>query len=452
MRVLARGGWAALAASFLIVAISIVIVWRDTIGSLNSIGWSVYGYSEWLINYSGGFVRRGLAGEIIAWLAGGDSALRIATDLVFALYVALALLFLCLALMSARSRAGAILLSIVIPGGIAAMARDNGFYFRKEILFLVVLQVACLLFMAMHRATTRFAQQVMLVSLLLVVFAGALVLPFVHEGYVFYGAPAVFILLLYLTRAFPEKAYLKFLLLLYPLLPIGGFMIAWFFKGNEATAIAIWHSLAQSDRLLMAPAAPWKPFGAIMTIGYTVLNGLAHSAIIVLEGGFWFWALIAACVFLLLTVFTCLLYGEEDRASEAAASLSVLPLLFIGVLPVFVVTSDWGRIIASVSLSYLVLAYALKGRVLPPIVPGMAAPLLLLVRAVGRRPRISFWFALVFSLTFSYPECCLNPGLGANPFASIYPAVRSAYHALTPGAEWTDRIKGDGTAKPARRQ
>jgi len=443
IRTIARGVTLYSVASILIVALSIFFVWRHTIGSLDSVGWDSWAYSDWLINYTGGFVRRGLAGEIIGWLANGQPAVRITTNLVFGLYAGFSALFLCLAFTSAGSSAAAVPLSILIPGGIADMARGNNFYFRKDILFLIVLEIVCLFYVGARRAATQRTQSFMLAALLAVVFCAGLVLPFIHEAYVLYGAPAIFILLVHLTRAFPERFYLKSLLWLYPLLPIGGFIVASVFKGNRDTAIAIWNSLAESDRLIMASSEPWKPHGQIMTIGYTFLNGVAHSADVFLQGKFWFWVFIAGSIFGVLTAFTGLLYQREEQASKAADSLSLLSLLWIGILPIFLVSSDWGRNITNVSLSYLILAYALRGEISAPILRSTTHRLLPIVSAVIRRPRISLLFAVVFCLTFTYPECCLDvgPSSRSNPFASFYPAVKRAYHAVTPGAEWVDQIK-----------
>lgn len=441
MRIFTKGEWLVSVASLLVTGASIFAIWHYTVGSPDALGWPVYAFSEWLINYNGGFVRRGLAGAIIEWLTHGGSALRLTSDWVFFQYASFAVLFLCLAFARARANASAILLSILIPAGIASMARNNDFYPRKEILFIVVLEIACLLFVLLMRTANRFVRHVWFAVLLAFVFAAGAVLPFVHEGYVFYGAPAIFILLLYVARAFPDMPSLKWLPWIYPVLPIFGFIISSIFKGDQAVAIAIWNSLAQSDRALISPAAPAIPSDAIMTIGYTAFNGLAHSANVILSGGFWLWVFVGGCVFLLLTVFTVTLYSREETPNPAAASLSLLPLLFMASLPIYVVSSDWGRSIANVSMSYLVLAYALYGQVSPPLVPAIAERLVPLVRFAGQRRRLGYSFAVVFSLTFNYPECCLSLGPESNPFAPIYSAIKRDYHAITPGAEWVDRLR-----------
>jgi hypothetical protein len=424
-------------ASILIVFVSICLVWRYTVGSRAHMGWDPWAYSEWLINYAGGFVRRGLSGQIIAWFANGHSALTITTHFVFGIYCAFALLFLWLAFASARTNTAPILLSVIIPGGIASMARNNDLYFRKEILFLIVLEICCLLYLAIARVGLRSAQTGLLFVLLLLIFSSATILPFIHEAYLLYGAPSIFLLLFNLSREFPERHYLTRLLWLYPLFPICGFVIAALFKGDQSTAIAIWNSLSEIDRMIMNPSEPWKPYGQIMTLGYSTLNGIAHGAKVVLSGAFWFWAFIAGSVLALLTVFTGLLYVKDKDPIQATTSLSLVPLLFIAELPIFL-GSDWGRDITNISLSYLVLAYGLKGRVLVPPIANNFVPD---VRWVMNRPKWFFCFAVIFSITFSFPECCLDLGPRANPFSAFFPAIQRAYHAITPGATWVDQIK-----------
>ena len=50
------------------------LVWRDTLAHPAQVSGSLYAYSDWLINYAGGFVRRGLAGELLRRASGGPIA------------------------------------------------------------------------------------------------------------------------------------------------------------------------------------------------------------------------------------------------------------------------------------------------------------------------------------------------------------------------------------------
>lgn len=56
---------AKLLAGGLILAVLIYVCWKATLETPALLKWNAYGLSEWLINYEGGFVRRGLVGQWI---------------------------------------------------------------------------------------------------------------------------------------------------------------------------------------------------------------------------------------------------------------------------------------------------------------------------------------------------------------------------------------------------
>jgi hypothetical protein len=424
--------------AIVIVAFAIFLVWRHTVGSHGPIGWNVWVYSEWLINYSGGFVRRGLAGEIIARLADGHSAARITTTLVFGLYLILSVLFLLLAMIGrSKNSASAIMLSVLIPGGIFAMARDNHFYYGKEILFLIGLEISCLLQLAIFSEWGRRLETVLIWIFLAVVFATGLLLPLVHEGYVFFGAPAIFILLYCLTKAYPNKSYLKSLLWAYPVLPVGAFFVTALFKGNASVALTIWNSLSESDRLIIAPLSPSKPCCSLAAIGFGMLHAIAGIKML-LAGGFWFWVFVIGCAFALLTLITALVFEPDGEAEDVTGLLDLLTLLFMATLPMYLIGEDWGRWIMIVTISYLLLLFTVS----PRHVPGLAltrrmSPLI--SKAMAHR-RAVVGFALLFCLTFSYPEWGYFPGQSSNPLSLIFTASQRLFHSVTPGASWVDTI------------
>jgi hypothetical protein len=425
--------------SIVIVALAIFLVWRHTVGSRDPIGWDIWAYSEWLINYRGGFIRRGLAGEIIARLADGHSAAHITTILIFSVYVIFSLLFLFLATVGRSKKAAlATMLSILVPGGVFAMARDNHFYYGKIVLFLIVLEICCLLQLAIFSNWGRRFETVLVWTFLVIIFVSGMLLPLVHEAYVFFGAPAIFILLVCLKRAYPEKRYLRILMLAYPFLPIGAFCVVAIFKGDSSVALTIWNSVSESDRLIMAPAAPWKPCCAIAAIGFGILHAIAGIRVF-LSGGLWFWVFVAGCVFSILTLITALVYEQEQKARAPADILSLLAFLFVASLPMYVIGEDWGRWIMIVSMSYLLLLYTVNPQHIPAWSPLTSRlPALMSQVIVYRRPVV--WFAILFCLTFSYPEWGHFPGHNSNPLSFLYTAGLRLFHSLTPGASWVDSI------------
>ena len=129
---------------------------------------------------------------------------------------------------------------------------------------------------------------------------------------------------------------------------------------------------------------------------------------------------------------------------EAASLLVLLILLFIGSLPIYIVSSDWGRVITNVALSYLLLAYVLNENQTTSLtslkyVQSTTSRLMPLISTIADHRRLLIWIAIFFSLTFSYPDCCLGVGQNSNPFSFLYPIVSNSYHAITPGASWVNK-------------
>ena len=130
----------------LLLCLSVYLVSSYTLGSMHLLKWSNWGYSDLLINYDAGFVRRGLLGAIIKRKSISESSsLPLINKLVFGNFLLLALFTTILNLIS-RKRASIIaLLVLMLPGGIFSMALFNEHFFRKEIVFYTALSIsACL--------------------------------------------------------------------------------------------------------------------------------------------------------------------------------------------------------------------------------------------------------------------------------------------------------------------
>jgi hypothetical protein len=101
-----------------------------------------YSAGDWLINYSGGFVRRGLPGEAILWASRWLHA-----DLlwvVFALQAACLLVYLGFACrLALRSRGFAVAAMILSPAAVTFEALNPAEGVRKELLFFALLAVIC---------------------------------------------------------------------------------------------------------------------------------------------------------------------------------------------------------------------------------------------------------------------------------------------------------------------
>jgi hypothetical protein len=118
---------------------TLVIGWHNT---HTQIGWTL---GDWLINYRGGFVRRGLVGELIFPLSGWLhlSPLYIAVAIVLLLYAVV--WFSVRELLSQSSWSLWIFFAVLSPATLAFGILDDRAGFHKEILFLASLGLLLLL-------------------------------------------------------------------------------------------------------------------------------------------------------------------------------------------------------------------------------------------------------------------------------------------------------------------
>src|SRR5262245_31393670 len=96
---------------------STFIVWINTRQSPPTLTWSGWAYSEWLISYANGFVRRGVIGEVLLQHF-SNSLVSSVNHLVFISYATLTATFCALILLRGEDNIGRATVAILIPGGI----------------------------------------------------------------------------------------------------------------------------------------------------------------------------------------------------------------------------------------------------------------------------------------------------------------------------------------------
>src|SRR5262245_2344358 len=119
-------------------AFSVLIIWNETLRWPHSLRWNVWAYSEWLISYADGFVRRGLVGELLLRFC-SDSLVSAVNHWIFIVYATLIALFCLLIILRAEDNLARAAVAVLIPGGLVQMAFTNEFYYRKEAIFHVYL-------------------------------------------------------------------------------------------------------------------------------------------------------------------------------------------------------------------------------------------------------------------------------------------------------------------------
>jgi len=393
-------------------------VWTHTMAKPFELDWSPYAYSDDLIDYAGGFVRRGLGGEILRhlgrWSGNGTASLPTVNGIVFAVYALFSLVFLWCALRIGvgRRRWLAALVLWLVPGGPLGDAMEGDFYPRKDLLFLLfVLGVAVLAGRVRGRGGT--------IALLAGTGAGSAVLSLIHEGFLFMAAiPVALVLFDHAMRTDPRRAART--AGVYLAVCAAFFIAAALFKGDGATVDAIWRSIGAANRSIISPAGlpgAGQPAGGILGLRMSLLQGLAFPWAYLRTGLVWYWVL-----GLLASLAICLYVAETSRDGEArdgelrdggprenlARALVLYGTIVAGTLPLYALGWDWGRWIVASNVAFLFLFDRIDhlpaplerlGTRIAPSLPRMtsrAAPM-----AIGL-------FLILFELTYRLPECCIT--------------------------------------------
>jgi hypothetical protein len=122
-----------------LIEIPMILAWVWMTGDYREPRFNEWPVTEWLVNYQGGFVRRGLIGELL--LAISDPLTGILPNLyrlVLSSYFIYILIFFALYFAAQIKNYRVLLIALIIQGGIYHMGISADFYTRKENLFLIV--------------------------------------------------------------------------------------------------------------------------------------------------------------------------------------------------------------------------------------------------------------------------------------------------------------------------
>ncbi len=393
-----------------ITSVAIVLVAYHTIWRPEALNFGMNHYSDWLINYSGGFVRRGLVGEIIHNIVGNEPAIVVTNWIVFSIFSSFAM-GLYLLLVSTSKRLSVIGLVLLVPGSILSMGVGNEFYFHKEILFHLCLVLSAGIVIAISRVSPIQSKKVLFYFLIcfdLLVFC---TVPFVQEGFIFLSAPAQLFLLYFAGRYVGVNSN-KYIILLI-IISLSIFILEALFKGTAQISKMIWNSINFVDQRLINPTNPDIPVGGINAIGFGLTKALQDVFAILLTGYAWFWLVpmvfIWYCTYLVIQI---LLKENKVDSKNIYWYFDLYIYLIFCSLPIYLIAIDWGRWISSNFLSFMILllvclrlekvqGYGFSSAVLPSLSG----------RFIKNAP--SFWVSyglitmFVVALTMKMPECCI---------------------------------------------
>jgi hypothetical protein len=312
-----------------------------------------WGHNNWcmnecLINYAGGFVRRGLFGQV---------ALEFSkcTGIPANIFVILTCLIMLLAFIafffwkSSGRLPGMVLFSPLLLG--CAIFQD--FAIRKDVLCIVLLITCFLIEKSKYGILVRN----------LLINSVAIIAVLCHEGFIFYGFLAI-VAVRYFSQQ--EKMY-KSLACFSPVFIV--FLVTSYFHGNESTAVAInqslirlWHHIEPNNVDIYNPSCaiyslkynfnncPWNGYSLLWEVNYHVYTPLAWTLTLLF------------CVIYLSSNIQCdkkiTIPTPSSVVIEKSRLQVILIIQLVFISPLFVIGWDYGRwiflwIASSVSLYFL---------------------------------------------------------------------------------------------------
>jgi hypothetical protein len=407
-----------------LVEFSIIVSGRWMLGHSGQIHFNAWPMSEWLINYQGGFVRRGLIGEIFFQLNPDQPLIPLFNQFTFFLYLFYYLIFLLIYWFGKIRNLSLLTIALLIPGGIFQMGISTSFYTRKEILFLILFGLLCLMYQRIACLDIQ-KRKAWLISFALLSIFGGVILTLTHEAYLFMGFPYVAILFWVVKKENPENRFFdwafKVFLLLIPLT----FALCVAEHGTAAISQKIWDSLSLLDRLTLSPHAPYTVYGAIMGFGWDKLQNLSTVYGVFVTTGWIYWLFFAlANYFVLGYVFGKIgVLIEKPHANQFISLLSI-PCAFS--LVMFVIAADWGRWIASAGNHAILLGFTLIGSRYATSQRVKAFHLWPQKWIYGTHfiySKWTFWVIIFYELIFVMPECCVQYPHIFMPYSAIAQAV-----------------------------
>jgi hypothetical protein len=432
---------------FLLVLIAIALVAQVTVFSPHHLAWNSWAYSEWLINYDGGFIRRGLSGALVDHRQSVPT-LEVVNAVVFVTFAAFCLLFWWVLGNAARSAAWAVVLALMVPNGPVHMALSNEFFYRKEIVFHVALGIHCILYRMIVDATSDARRALFSWLFFALLLVQTVVFPLFHEVYLFIAFPACWLLARQIAAIQPQRPAMRWLCHATVAISLAMMGVCAMFSGNQATVQRIWNSLDLADRMMISPAAPDTPAGGIVAIGWSAINTLGDAGKILISSQFWLWGFVAVGLGAVLVIVTSLRGRPHEPDDQSAwllrRHLSQLWFLVLTSLPMYLIAPDWARWLSATAMSYLLLSFAdSTGAISPPsllpFIPrrwrsgferigddaaSRAVPAISTL--LTRNRLIVIACALFYCLTFRPPECCMK--IGFNPFYRLKPFISELVH------------------------
>ncbi|MGI4829912.1 MAG: hypothetical protein ACRYFU_17205 [Janthinobacterium lividum] len=347
--------------------------------ALHPNGWTP---GDWLVNYEGGFVRRGLPGELILGLAHGLHLSPVLIGSLLPLFFYVLLYFSVWQLYRQSSGDLWTFAALVSPATLAFPILDPVGAFRKELLFLLAL--AFVLFWLTRRKPTDLALTAFVTA------TGVLAI-LSHEGLLPYLLYLVGALLIGLNDL---KRVAKILIL--PAIATAGTLAAVLrYRGNALEEQAICRSLGSAPPIVCSGSIAYLANGTDIARADVMRNIHAYHYL-------FYYPLLTILALLPLAAMAVRFFRERRLRPDLLVISTTALLSLLASLPLFLYAMDWGRwiYIHVLSLFLLLLFVDIREREVPspsmqPVGPAFRA---------SRPPRWSLAMLLVYATCWNIPH------------------------------------------------
>jgi len=230
--------------------------------------WTV---GEWLISYAGGFVRRGLPGEIIHFIS---YKYYFSPILIVWFFSVIALI--CLALLVLYFCKNLFDKSFLLSQLIILAPLSEDYFVRKDSFLVLSYGLSLLILKAFHKKKIN-----KFITFLGVNFISMIAI-FSHESYGIWGLPSLLIIFFIFEKNNKRNIFQSFLSSTLFLIPsIFSFFLCWLFKGDINHSLIIHQSWQAMDDLMPSISALYEkePSGAIAAIGWGTSQIFSSSLI-----------------------------------------------------------------------------------------------------------------------------------------------------------------------------
>lgn len=341
--------------------------------------YSDWQYADWLINYQGGFIRRGFIGEI---LFKTQNFLSLDLDVLVLYFVILLYFVLTIALIKSVKYLENSKIDILIflsPGFFLYPIMNSEIIGRKEIFLFAILG----LFVFFE----KYVKDRYLLGITLFII---LALSLTHTGLLFYSPYLLFLFFIIKVYRNTKLSFLEILIITTSLLVI--FSLIYFNAGSKAQVVEICKSIKDfvKDDCINRGQFLW--LYSPMTEYFDVKSRLNLSTNFVIY---------LISLFFVFIFFSIKLYFAKFKSNNylfnSINPLIIFFILFLCTIPIYIVGIDWGRYISmSYFSTYFIYIYLIKQKMIT-----FNSKKFLFKRALSKN--IFFIFVFFYAFTWTFP-------------------------------------------------